>query len=116
MLPDPTGPASLLAVLELVRGSSTAPTFRTFAALVTGLIAQTGRCTVTGMLSGVGLTRTWSHDRAHAFFFRAAWNPDVLGVCLSHLIVRRLLPAGAVLYDLAPPRTATRSALRACCQ
>lgn len=36
MLPDPTGPASLLAVLELVRGCFSGPTFRTFAALVTG--------------------------------------------------------------------------------
>lgn len=97
MLPDPTVPASLLAVLELVRGNFTAPTFRTFAALVTGLIAQTGRCTVTGMLSGAGLTRAWSHDRAHTFFSRAAWSPDILGICLSHLIVRRLLPEEAAL-------------------
>ncbi|MFH9349623.1 transposase [Kitasatospora sp. NPDC017646] len=78
-------------------GHFTVPTFRTFAALVTGLIAQTGRCTVTGMLAGAGLTRTWSHDRAHTFFSRARWNPDILGVSLSHLIVRRLLPEGTVL-------------------
>ncbi|MFC5957128.1 transposase [Streptomyces pratens] len=70
---------------------------RTFAALVTGLIAQTGRCTVTGVLTGAGLPRAWSHDRAHAFFSRARWNPDILGISLSHLIVRRLLPEGAVL-------------------
>ncbi|WP_189313439.1 transposase [Streptomyces brasiliensis] len=97
MLLDATVPASLLAVLELVRGSFTTPTFRTFAVLVTGLIAQMGRCTVTGMLTGAGLTRTWSHDRVHAFFSRSRWNPDILGVSLSHLIVRRLLPEGAVL-------------------
>jgi SRSO17 transposase len=97
MLPDPTVPASLLNVLELVRGCFTAPTFRTFAALVTGLIAQTGRSTVTGILLGAGLTRTWSHDRAHAFFSRARWSPDLLGVSLSHVIVRCLLPEGAVL-------------------
>jgi hypothetical protein len=97
MLPDPTVPASLLAVLELLRGNFTKPTFRTFAALVTGLIAQTGRCTVTGMLTGAELTRTWSHDRAHAFFSRAVWNPDILGISLSHLIVRRLLPEDAPL-------------------
>lgn len=60
MLPDSNVPASLLAVLELVRGNFTAPTFRTFGALVTSLIAQTGRCTVTRMLTGAGLTRTWS--------------------------------------------------------
>lgn len=46
MLPDPTVPASLLAVLELLRGCFTAPTFTTFSSLVTGLIVQTGRCTV----------------------------------------------------------------------
>jgi SRSO17 transposase len=92
MLPDPTVPASLLAVLEFMRGCFTAPSFRTFAALVTGLIAQTGRCTVTGMLSDTGLTRAWSHDRAHAFFSRAPWKPDLLGVCLSHLVVRLCCP------------------------
>ena len=97
MLPDPAVPASLLAVLELVRGSFTTPTFRTFAALVTGLIAQTGRSTVTGMLGGAGLTRLWSHDRAHAFFSRARWNPGLLGISLSHLIVRRPLAEDAVL-------------------
>ena len=97
MLPDPTVPTSLLAVLELVGGSFTTPTFRTFAALVTGLIAQTGRSTVTGMLGGAGLTRLWSHDRAHAFFSRARWNADILGISLSHLIVRQLLAEGAVL-------------------
>jgi hypothetical protein len=97
MLPDPTVPASLLAVLELLRGCFTAPTFTTFSSLVTGLIAQTGRCTVTGMLSGAELTRVWSHDRAHVFFSRARWSPDLLGVSLSHLVVRRLLPESAVL-------------------
>ncbi|MDJ0347641.1 transposase [Streptomyces sp. H10-C2] len=97
MLPDPTVPASLLAVLGLLRGCFTAPTFTTFAALVTGLVAQTGRGTVTGMLAGAGLTRSWSHDRAHAFFSRARWSPDLLGIALSHLVVRRLLPEGSVL-------------------
>ncbi|MFB7668161.1 transposase [Kitasatospora sp. NPDC056138] len=83
-------------MLEFVRGHFTTPTFRTFAALVTGLIAQTGRCTVTGMLAGAGLTRTWSHDRAHAFFSRAPWKPDLPGIALSHLIVRRLPPEDGV--------------------
>ncbi|WP_327250102.1 IS701 family transposase [Streptomyces sp. NBC_01320] len=97
MLPDTTVPASLLAVLTFLRGCFTTPTFTTFAALVTGLIAQTGRGTVTGMVTGAGLTRAWSHDRAHAFFSRASWNPDLLGISLSHLVVRQLLPADGVL-------------------
>jgi hypothetical protein len=97
MLPDLTLPASLLAVLENLRGSFTAPTFATFAAMVTGLIAQTGKGTVTGMLTGAGLARAWSHDRAHAFFSRASWNAETLGIVLAHLIVRILLPAGAAV-------------------
>ncbi len=35
------------------------------------------------------------------FFSRARWSPDLLGVSLSHLIVRRLLPEGAVLTVVA---------------
>ena len=97
MLPDPTVLASLLAVLDFLRGCFTYPTFQTFAALVTGLIATTGRGTVTGMLTGAGLSRLWSHDRAHAFFSRAAWDPQTVGLALSHLVVRQLLPAGAAL-------------------
>ncbi|MFE2964362.1 transposase [Streptomyces sp. NPDC059340] len=49
------------------------------------------------MLTGAGLTRAWSHDRAHAFFSRAVWNPETLGISLSHLVVRALLPETAVL-------------------
>ncbi|MCX4428675.1 transposase [Streptomyces mirabilis] len=97
MPPDPTVPASLLAVLGALRGSFTSPTFPTFAALVTGLIANTGRGTVTGMLLGAGLTRCWSHDRAHSFFARARWEPQTLGGSLSHLVVRSLVPDGTPL-------------------
>ncbi|MGP4052849.1 transposase [Streptomyces sp. 2A115] len=43
------------------------------------------------------MTRLWSHDRAHAFFSRARWNAGILGISLSHLIVRQLLAEGAVL-------------------
>lgn len=96
MLPDPTVPASLLAVLGVLRGSFTSPTFSTFAALVTGLIANTGRGTVTGMLLGANLTRHWSHDRAHSFFARARWEPQTLGASLSHLVVRSLVPDGTI--------------------
>ncbi|MFI5678143.1 transposase [Streptomyces cellulosae] len=66
-------------------------------ALVTGLIANTGRGTVTGMLLGANLTRHWSPDRAHSFFARARWEPQTLGASLSHLVVRSLVPDGTPL-------------------
>ncbi|MEY9935671.1 hypothetical protein ABH926_010357, partial [Catenulispora sp. GP43] len=97
MLPDSTLPASLLAVLANLRGVFTAPSFATFAALAAGLIANTGKGTVTGMLTGAGLARSWSHDRAHKFFARATWSPDSLGMYLSRLIVRALLPDGTAI-------------------
>jgi hypothetical protein len=42
MLPGPTLPATLLAVLGNLRYVFTAPGFATFAALATGLITNTG--------------------------------------------------------------------------
>lgn len=97
MLPDPTLPATLLALLGNLRYVFTTPGFATFTALATGVIANTGAGTVTGMLTGAGPARTWPHDRAHAFFAQAAWSSDTLGLYLSRLIVRTLLPDGAAL-------------------
>jgi hypothetical protein len=42
----------------------TAPTFPTFVGLLVGLIAQTRRRTVCGMLTGAGLDQVWHHSRA----------------------------------------------------
>jgi hypothetical protein len=89
-------PASLLAVLGKLR-VFTAPGFTTLTAMVTGLVAQTGPGTVTGMPTGAGLARGQPHDRAHAFFSRTRWNVDNLGIVLAHLIVRTLLPQGAAI-------------------
>jgi SRSO17 transposase len=96
MLPEPAVLTSLMASLEKL-GTFTSPSLRTFAALLTGLVAATGKRTVMGMLTAAGLSRAWSHDRAHAFFSRAVWNSETLGLALSHLIVRPLPPDGAAL-------------------
>jgi len=58
----------------------TAPTFPTFVGLVVGLIAQTRRRTVCGMLTGAGLDRVWHHSRAHRLFANARWSSDALGL------------------------------------
>lgn len=95
MLPDVTLPPSLAVLLAVFQPCFTAPSYRTFCALAAGFLAQTGRRTVCGMLTGAGLSRIWPHDRAHYFFARARWSPEDLGLVLARLIVTLLVPGGA---------------------
>lgn len=89
MLPDATVPvpASLMTLLAVFSPLFTAPSFRTFTGLACGFLAQSGKRTVCGMLTGAGLSRAWSHDRAHYFFSRACWNPDDLGIAVAKLVI-----------------------------
>ena len=87
-------PASLMTLLAGFAPLFTAPSFRTFCGLACGFIAQPGKRTVCGMLTGAGLSRLWSHDRAHCFFSRARWNPGELGIAVAKLAVSLLVPDG----------------------
>ena len=84
MLPGLTLPASLRRLLDAFAGGFTKPTFIVFTAMVVGMIAQTGSKTVCGMLAGAGLAQTWSHDRVHRFFARAAWSIDAIGLIVLY--------------------------------
>lgn len=95
MLQFETLPASFAALLAVLRPCFTAPSFRTFAALVAGMLAQPGRRTITGMFSAAGLAGVWHHSRAHWFFGRARWRVDDVGLALLGLVLTRLVPAGA---------------------
>ena len=97
MPPGPTAPRSLAGLLAAFRPCFTAPTFQTFIGLVVGLIAQTRRRTVCGMLTGAGLDQVWHHSRAHRLFTHARWSADALGLVLADLIVTHLVPAGSPL-------------------
>ena len=97
MLPGATVPRSLADLLAVFRPCFTAPTFPTFVGLLVGLIAQTRRRTVCGMLTGAGLDQVWHHSRAHRLFTNARWSGDAVGLVLADLIVARLLPADAAL-------------------
>lgn len=96
MLPDLTVslPGSLDELLAWFRPLFTAPSFRTFRALAAGFLAQTGRRTVCGMLTGAGLAGIWPHHRAHRFFSRARWDAAALGLALARLVVTLLVPEG----------------------
>src|ERR1700748_2972760 len=87
-------PASLVTLLAVFSPLFTAPSSRTFTALACGFLAQSGKRTVCGMLTGAGLSRDWSHDRAHSFFSRARWNPDDLGITVAKLVISLLVPGG----------------------
>lgn len=97
MLPDATlqVPASLLTLLSFFSPLFTTPSFRTFCRLACGFLAQPGKRTVCGMLTGSGLSRLWPHDRAHYFFSRARWSADDLGLAAARLVVSLLVPPGA---------------------
>jgi hypothetical protein len=96
MLPDAAlpVPASLMTLLTVFCPLFTAPSFRTFMGLACGFLAQSGKKTVCGMLTGSGLSRLWPHDRAHYFFSRARWDPDELGIGAAKLVIALLVPDG----------------------
>lgn len=88
-----TVPASLAPLLSESRGCFSAWTFPVFCALACGLVAQTSRRTVCGMLVGARLAQTWSHHRAHRFFSHARWSPEAVSATLASLVVRLLVDA-----------------------
>jgi DDE superfamily endonuclease len=69
-------------------------TFRLFTVLATGMVAQTGRRTVVGMLAGAGMAQKISFHAACRFFSHAVWDVDRLGLAAAGLIVRCLLGPG----------------------
>src|SRR5260370_38831448 len=87
-------PASLMTVLVVFAPLFTAPSFRTFVMLACGFLAQSGKRTVCGMLTGADLSRIRTHGRAHRFFPRARWNPDDLGLAAARLVTALLVPDG----------------------
>src|SRR2546429_5809253 len=104
MLPDAVlpVPASLMPLLAVFSPLFTAPSSSTFTMLACGFLAQSGKRTVCGMLTGAGLSRLWPHDRAHYFFSRARWDPDDLGITAAKLVIALLVPGGGpveVLID-----------------
>jgi len=86
-------PPSLTELFGEFRGCFSAWTFPVFSALACGLVSQTARRTVCGMLVGAGLSQTWSHHRAHRFFSHARWSIEAVSAVLARLVVRLLVAA-----------------------
>jgi hypothetical protein len=84
-------PASLARLLGEFRSCFSVWTFPVFCALACGLVAQTTRRSVCGMLVGARLQQAWSHHRAHRFFSHARWSPEAVSTTLAQLVVRLLV-------------------------
>src|SRR5439155_1618029 len=87
---------SLAMLVEVFGSCFTVPTLATFRVLLAGLIAQTGRRTVCGMLVGAGGAEWMPHDRAHRLLSQAAWSIDQEGLAPAPLIVDRPFPDRSV--------------------
>jgi hypothetical protein len=90
-------PASLAELLGEFRGCFSAWTFPVFCALACGLVTQTARRTVCGMLVGARLSQAWSHHRAHRFFSHARWSVEAVSAVLARLVVRLLVGPAEVI-------------------
>jgi hypothetical protein len=87
-------PVSWAAVLETLRPAfARRGTFALFCVLATGMVAQTSRRSVVGMLSGARMAGTVSFHAACRFFSHAVWDVDRLGLLSAGLIADRLLEA-----------------------
>jgi hypothetical protein len=89
-------PSSWAAVLKPLRPVfRRRATFTLFCVLATGMVAQTGRRSVVGMLAGARMATVVSFHAACRFFSHAVWDVDRLGLVVARLIVQRLLEADA---------------------
>src|SRR5205823_14889738 len=102
MLPQVTLPPSLAMLVEVFGSCFTVPTFATFRVLLAGLIAQTGRRTVCGMLLGAGVAEWMPRARAPRLLPR--------GAVARHRGPRALPPPRR--HPRPPPGRRTRGAVR----
>jgi DDE superfamily endonuclease len=92
-------PGSWAAMLEPLRGVfRRRGTFTLFTVLATGMVAQTGRRSVVGMLAGARMASVVSFHAACRFFSAAVWDVDRLGLAVARRVVDWLLdPAEPVV-------------------
>jgi hypothetical protein len=98
MLRGLTLPATWRGLLEALRPAfRRGSTFAMFMLLASGLVAQTARRTVVGMLAATGMAAIVSFHTCCRFFSAHRWDTDRLGLALAWLIVSRLLAERAAI-------------------
>lgn len=95
-----TLPAPWAALLEMFRpGFRRRGTFTLFTVLATGMVAQTGRRSVVGMLSGARMAGVISFHAACRFFSHAMWDVDQLGLIAARRLLDDDAPVTVVVDD-----------------
>ena len=84
------------AVLGLVRGVFTAPSFGIFTDLVTGWVCAPGRRTITAMIAVADPAGRRAHDAYHRFVRDGAWSMGRLWQILATHLIARFCPAGVI--------------------
>lgn len=86
-------------MLDLVRGSFTAPGFACFTDLLTGWVLSPGRRTITRMLTVGDPEGQRAHDAYHRLVRAGAWSMSCLWRALTVHLVAVLVPTGTVTVD-----------------
>ena len=99
---------SFVILLQHFTPAFTAPTFQTFAAIVTGWLLSHRHRYITEVIFSCGMVGVGHWCRFHRFFSHAAWDLDRLSMQLAKLVVTILAPA-----PLSSGRSTTPSAVNA---
>lgn len=92
-MPDIAIVASFTAVLQVVSGCFTGPSFVSFVMLSSGWVLNHRRHTITQIVRAAGVVGRKHISSFHRFFSRAQWATDQLGVELSRVLIRHLVGA-----------------------
>jgi SRSO17 transposase len=89
---------SFVALLQPFSSVFTAPTFQTFAAIVTGWLLSHRHRYITEVIFSCGKVGVGHWCRFHRFFSHAAWELDTLSLHLAKLVVAILAPGATFLW------------------
>ena len=89
---------SFVDLLQQLAPVFTGPTFQTFLQVVTGWIVSHRHRYVTEIIFSSGNLDNGHWSRFHRFFSQAAWDLDVLSLCIAKLVARLFAPGATLLW------------------
>jgi SRSO17 transposase len=89
---------SFVALLQHFIPVFTAPTFQTFVEIMSGWVLSSRHRYVTDIIFSGGNVDNGHWSRFHRFFSHAAWDLEILSLCLAKLVVQVLAPGATLLW------------------